>query len=276
MVNGPLVGRFKTDNESLNDSDGLETSFQEDGYLFFRQVLDVEQVLEVKRDFVRVLQQQGIVPPGTSEPIWTGAGLEAIDDNGLYNLDSYVELIESTDMKRLMERVFGEPIFMFRGTNVRYSLPNDQVHLTPPHQDHFFIRGNCEFRTVWIPLMEIGEEVGGLALAAGSHKRGLREHRVQENVYSYQMKGRKQSGVALADISEPWLTTDYRPGDVLVFHSLMLHRAAPQLLGSYPIVAGRPLPAEDDAQNVAGRKDHCRAQAVSPRRQAARHRGRGE
>ena len=46
MVNGPLAGRFKTDNESLNDFDGLETSFQENGYLFFRQVLDVEQVLE--------------------------------------------------------------------------------------------------------------------------------------------------------------------------------------------------------------------------------------
>ena len=167
------------------------------------------------------------MPPGTSEPIWTGAGLEAIDDNVLYDLDSYVELIESTQMKHLMERVFDQPIFLFRGTNVRYSLPNDQVHLTPPHQDHFFIRGNCEFRTVWVPLMEIDEEVGGLALAAGSHKRGLREHREQENVYSYQMKGRKQSGVALADISEPWLTTDYRPGDVLVFHSLMLHWALP-------------------------------------------------
>jgi ectoine hydroxylase-related dioxygenase (phytanoyl-CoA dioxygenase family) len=75
--------------------------------------------------------------------------------------------------------------------------------------------------------MDIGEDVGGLALASGSHKQGLREHRVQENVYSYQMKGRKQSGVALADISEPWLTTDYQPGDVLVFHSLMLHWALP-------------------------------------------------
>jgi hypothetical protein len=39
--------------------------------------------------------------------------------------------------------------------------------------------------------MEIGRDLGGLALAAGSHKQGLREHREQENVYSYQMKGRK-------------------------------------------------------------------------------------
>jgi hypothetical protein len=41
------------------------------------------------------------------------------------------------------------------------------------------------------------------------------------------MKGRKQRGVALETIREPWLTMDYRPGDVLVFHSMMLHWALP-------------------------------------------------
>src|SRR5689334_5939603 len=84
MGNGPRTGRFKIANDFLDDSDELETSFQQDGYLFFRQVLNVEQVLDVKRDFVRVLQQQGIVTPGSSEPIWTGAGLQAINDDVLY------------------------------------------------------------------------------------------------------------------------------------------------------------------------------------------------
>lgn len=226
MAASPL-GVFKTANESLDNSDLLDSTFREDGYLFFRQVLDVAKILEVKCDFVRVLQEQGIVTPETSEPIWTGAGFDAIDDNALYGLNSYVELIESKGMRQLMERVCGGPIFLFKGTNIRYSLPRDPLHATPPHQDHFFIRANSEFRTVWVPLMEIGRDVGGLALAARSHKRGLRVHREQENVYSYQMKGRRQSGVALEHIGEPWLTTDYRPGDLLVFHSLMLHWALP-------------------------------------------------
>src|SRR5262249_61587297 len=100
-------------------------------------------------------------------------------------------------------------------------------HVTPPHQDHFFIRANSEFRTVWIPLMPIDKRVGGLVVAAGSHRGGLREHVEQESVFSYQMKGRKQRGVALDTIAEPWLTTEYLPGDVVVFHSLMLHWALP-------------------------------------------------
>jgi hypothetical protein len=77
--------------------------------------------------------------------------------------------------------------------------------------------------------MEIDSEVGGLALAVGSHRQGLRAHCEQQGVLSYQMKGRTQRGVALEAISEPWCTTDYRPGDLLVFHSLMLHRALPNV-----------------------------------------------
>jgi hypothetical protein len=41
------------------------------------------------------------------------------------------------------------------------------------------------------------------------------------------MKGRKQKGVSLEDIPPPWLTTDYHPGDVLIFHNLTLHWALP-------------------------------------------------
>ena len=41
------------------------------------------------------------------------------------------------------------------------------------------------------------------------------------------LKGRKQKGVVQEGIAEPWLTTSYAPGDVLVFHSHMLHWALP-------------------------------------------------
>jgi 1-deoxypentalenic acid 11beta-hydroxylase len=228
MASEPL-STFTVANESLDDCERLHSTFQQHGYLFFRQVLDPARVLDVQRDFLRVLQDQGIVQPGASDALWTGASLGQIDDDALYGLRSYAALIESDEMRLLLERVFGGPVFLFKGTNIRYALPHDPAHVTPPHQDHFFIRGNRAFRTVWVPLMDIDRHVGGLAVAAGSHRQGLREHREQEGVYSYQMKGRKQRGVALESIREPWLTADYRLGDVLVFHCLLLHRALPNL-----------------------------------------------
>jgi ectoine hydroxylase-related dioxygenase (phytanoyl-CoA dioxygenase family) len=75
--------------------------------------------------------------------------------------------------------------------------------------------------------MDIDEHVGGLALAEGSHKRDLRDHLVREDVYSSVFKDRKQRGIPDEIIFEPWLTSDYHSGDLLVFHNLMVHRALP-------------------------------------------------
>ena len=190
-------------------------------------MLDTESVTRVRDDLIRVLAEQGVVRAGGSQPVATGAGVEAVDDSELYALASYLELCESDELRDLLRRVFGEEVFVFRSTNIRYSLPQDDLHVTPPHQDHFFVGPNDDFRTVWIPLMKIDESVGGLAVARGSHKKGLRDHVEQEDAESYVFLGRKQKGVPLAAVDEEWLTADYEPGQVLVFHSHAVHRALP-------------------------------------------------
>jgi 1-deoxypentalenic acid 11beta-hydroxylase len=226
-MNQNLMGEFQTANHLLNDFEKMKATFREEGYLFFRNVLEADAVLKVKQDFVEVLQKQRVVKTGESEPIWTGAGLDQIDDNALYALDSYQELLDRESSLLLFEKIFGEPVFMYRNTDIRFALPKDEKHLTPSHQDHFFIRQTNRFRTAWIPLMNIEREVGGLTLAARSHELGLLEHVEHETAYSYIFRGRKQRGVPWERIVQEWLTTDYRPGDLLLFHSLMIHRALP-------------------------------------------------
>jgi Phytanoyl-CoA dioxygenase (PhyH) len=179
------VGDLQTANHRLNDLEGLSALYDEEGYLFFRNVLDERAVLRAKKEFVRVLQQQGVAKVDESEVIWTGAGLDQIDDDALYALDAYQELLDLESTRRFVERIFAEPVFMYRNVNIRFALPNDEKHLTPAHQDHFFIRQTERFRTVWIPLMSIERHVGGLTVAARSHHRGLLEHSDHETAYSY-------------------------------------------------------------------------------------------
>jgi len=220
------LASFDVANDLLASPERLKARLADHGYLYFRGVLDRDAVLTVKRDLASVLAGQGIVRPGAAEPICTGVGLDRIDDVALYALSSYQELSEG-GARRLAEKVFGEPTFMFKNPNIRYSLPDHAQYVTPAHQDLFFIRGTTTFCTLWIPLMELDQTMGGLVVAAGSHKRGLRDHAEQEDVYSYVFKGRRQKGVPLAAIDEPWLTTEYQPGDVLLFHNLTLHWALP-------------------------------------------------
>ena len=105
-------------------------------------------------------------------------------------------------------------------------LPEDDAHLTPAHQDYYFIRETPRFYTLWIPLMDIVQQVGGLAVAPGSHKRGLREH-VEQDVFSTIFRDRKQRGIALSEVPPPWATTDYHAGDLLIFNSQTIHWALP-------------------------------------------------
>jgi ectoine hydroxylase-related dioxygenase (phytanoyl-CoA dioxygenase family) len=222
----PTLGRLREANAYLDDAAKLQQLWEDEGYLFFRSVLDRNEVERVKQDMTRILREQGLVKAGASEPLWSGADLEQLQDDDLYALESYGALCEGS-AKTIVEKTFGEPAFMFKGPTLRYALPSDAAHVTPAHQDYFFIRANDRFRTLWMPLMDIDETVGGLVIAPGTHKGGLRDHVERDDVFSYVMKGRKQKGVQLEDIPGPWLTTAYRAGDVLIFHNLILHWALP-------------------------------------------------
>ena len=95
-----MCGTLTIANVFLRDFSRLNAHFHDDGYLFFRKVLDLALVARVKSDFLDVLQAQGIARAGQSEPVWTGPPLEQIDDDVLYGLNSYNELIESDAAKR--------------------------------------------------------------------------------------------------------------------------------------------------------------------------------
>jgi hypothetical protein len=143
----PLT-KLREANHALDHPEQLNAHLEEDGYLFFRDMVDVEAVRAVKEDFIAVLARQGIVKADASEALWTGAGLEAIEDAELYGVPSYLSLATSEGISKLARKIFGEPVFMVRDANIRYALSGDSVHVTPPNQDYFFIRMNERFRTL--------------------------------------------------------------------------------------------------------------------------------
>jgi 1-deoxypentalenic acid 11beta-hydroxylase len=225
MSNSQTLATFTDSTASLDNPAELAAAFDRDGYLFFRGMLT--GIDEVRREFIRILQRQGAVSLSSAEPVWAGLPADRIDDTALYLAPSVAQLFESPHNLQVFERACGEPVFVFRSPTVRYALPHDAGRVSPPHQDAFFVRINASFRTFWIPLMDIDEQVGGLAISPASHRRGLRDHTEIDNVYSYVFQGRRQKGIPLDAVPQPWATADYRAGDLLVFHPLMIHWALP-------------------------------------------------
>lgn len=212
----------------MDDPESIRASFEQNGYLLFKGVLDRDLVLRAKAEAVDELQSQGIVERGGSEPV-ARPGLTSgdVDDDPLYALTAYLEIMASDRLKEAIDIAYGEPGYIAPSVGFRYSLPTDATYLTPSHQDHFFIRQTDRFRMIWIPLMDLEIANGGLTIAAGSHRRGVLEHVELPGVLSYGFKDRTQKGVAAENVGGVWSSSAMEAGDFLMFHSCAVHRAIP-------------------------------------------------
>jgi ectoine hydroxylase-related dioxygenase (phytanoyl-CoA dioxygenase family) len=86
------------------------------------------------------------------------------------------------------------------------------------HQDFFHVRGTAETCTAWVPLGDCERQLGCLAVVDGSHKLGFREHEPSAGPGGFAVD--PGGGAA-------WLCQDFAAGDVLIFHSLTMHKALP-------------------------------------------------
>jgi len=215
-----------------DDPAEIRRSFEENGYLLFKGALNPETVLRARSDMAGVLQRQGVMQEDSAEPRATpGASAVEVDMGPLYRLKSPWELTASPELQEAVDIAFGERARVGRAIGFRYSMPTDAPYLTPPHQDHFYIRETDEFRMIWVPLMDMEIANGGLAIAAGSHKQGLQEHVEFDGVYSYFFKGRTQKGVRPEDTHSVWTSSRFEVGDLLMFHCCAVHRSLPNVSG---------------------------------------------
>ena len=246
---------FKEANPYTDSAHTLASKFADDGYLFFRDLLDKQRVETVRDDIISVLKEHGFInKDANSDPIWSGKWPEAnefspdgVVTKDVVNLGVLEALAIAPELIELLERVLGGAVFCWADNKGRLRLmlsgeKSMQVadgpkfsFTTPPHQDYYFFRP-VEFCTVWIPLMDIDTSIGGLAIERDSHKEGLHEVwwkgkdylGVAENP-DQARAWREEGGVVVAGSTKPkdtdriWLRSDYRLGDVLIFQPLMMH-----------------------------------------------------
>ena len=219
---------FEEVQVGVDEPEHIRASFEQNGYLLFKGVLDRDLVLRAKAEAVTELQRQGVAEDGGPEPV-ARPGLTSgdVDDDPLYALTSYLEIMASARLQKAIDIAYGESGYIAPSVGFRYSMPADATFLTPNHQDHFFIRQTDEFRMIWIPLMDLEIENGGLAIAAGSHRRGVLDHVELPGVLSYGFKGRTQKGVLPENVGGVWSSSAMEAGDFLMFHSCAVHRAIP-------------------------------------------------
>ncbi len=223
----------------LHDASRLSQTLQEDGYLLLRGLVDPDLVDRVKGDIMALLHQHQIIEDnGSPEPLWSGGPQPTETEymavyEKVVALDSFNELAESPRILETLESVIGKPVQVWKQRLFRVIYPTPDA---PPesanvgaHQDGAVKFGYSAriFYTCWLPLMEINQELGGLALVPGSNHRGVLP---LDGTVASRHKDPKQQGASGVSMDVPensWVSTEYHPGDAVFFTNLTIHRGRP-------------------------------------------------
>ena len=222
-----MMRPFRDSSDIVLDPHALRARMAEDGYLFLPRLLPKEPIVEARRQMLEVLAEAGMVrrdrtldeaaPDLSNFAVEPEPAFMAVLRRQ-YALQDVNALKHLPALGGLMERLFGESVIPLPLFVCRSIFPKREVYTAPPHQDYVHIQGTTRNHAAWIPMGACDATMGGLSVAAGSHKLGLLDLRPALGAGGLEV---------VADGRFDWRHSPYEAGDVVVFNSLTVHRGVP-------------------------------------------------
>ena len=196
------------------------------GYLFFRDVVDAAVLDALRGSYLSALQQAGVVDRQSTEPLWNGVPTDGATKRMgcLERAEPWKLLRDDRKLARTLGAVMQETYAWLPLTTYRVVAPAGDrssasaasvspLRFTRVHQDGYN-NPHLNFIIFWMPLIHIGADVGGVALAEGYH----------HSVLSHDTSGATAFGVSEGEIADrAWAHGTFEPGDLLALHALTPH-----------------------------------------------------
>ena len=211
-------------------SRSLQDEINARGYLLIRGLLSRDALAPLLREITRVLYDAGWMLPD-HDPLEHLANASAAcgDPDPLFkrtyqdvfNLEAFHALVHHPDLKRMMSMLVGEQLLIHPKPVGRLIFPNCEQLVVHAHQDYRYMDGDPECFTAWIPLHDCPTNLGPLQVLEGSHRFGVQGHDHSDVQIPEIPKERALGG--------EWVGGQINAGDVLIFHSLTVHAASPNV-----------------------------------------------
>lgn len=220
---------FTDSTNLIQDGPALAARMRADGYLFLRGALPVDALRGLQARIGALAQQAGWLRAdrAVDEAIADPAGF-CVDPDPVYlrtlrqinRLEDYHALKHHPALMGLMQRVMGRAVFPLPLTLMRNIFPNRTEYTTKAHQDFPNVQGTQTCITAWFPLIDCPLPVGPLQIAAGSHTMGVLDFDIAGGA----------GGIEITDrLDGRWVSGNFQLGDVLLFHSMTVHKGLPNL-----------------------------------------------
>ncbi|WP_420645002.1 phytanoyl-CoA dioxygenase family protein [Candidatus Leptofilum sp.] len=213
----------------------LRQRANEEGYLFFKQLLPVQEVLRLREDLLAVVEKYGWREAGQDaqgglinlnalnqvpdEQMRNDIGVSHAAYDDVQKLESFHALPHHPHLIALYQGLFGQEVFVHPRHIARMITSHRVMSPTPLHQDFPLIQGSTDTWTCWFPLGDCPRSLGGLTVLRASHHEGY--------IPIQAAPGAGGIAVQLCEGEEVWVEGDYVAGDVLTFPCFTVHKALP-------------------------------------------------
>ena len=220
---------FRNSADALGDGAELRRRMDADGYLFLKGLIPAADVAGLRTKTLAIAADAGWFRPGTDSALAIANPAAACVDpepaylavyKPMYRLQDLHAIAHHPAVLAVLTSMLGGEVLPHPRLILRNVFPQRPDYTTPAHQDFPHIQGTPETYSVWVPLGDCPVEYGGLAIAAGTHRDGVLPFRLA-------------TGAGGMEVAEPfegrWVAGDFAMGDAIIFHSLVAHKALPNL-----------------------------------------------
>jgi hypothetical protein len=257
------LGELKVHNHLLGDLASLDQAWMQDGYWFFKSVLDRGAVARLRAKYVEELERLGVIDPPGSDPTersvrYNGRSLENFPFRmePLAQREPWRDFAAEPAIHEFFTRLLGAEPFWIPIAEYRASPPatdQQRERFDYVHQDGPYSPG-IDFRILWIPLAQIDSDVGGLALAEGLTDK-INRHRI--------VAGTNKAIPLEAVPADSWRRTKYEAGDVLLMNLWTPHTGVSNLSDRFRLSLDIRIMAKSDRCPIIGRILNISATALT-------------
>jgi ectoine hydroxylase-related dioxygenase (phytanoyl-CoA dioxygenase family) len=214
-------------NDLLGNAGDVRARLEKDGYLFFRNIVPLELLKELRDQITQILSDQGWIEGGSQlmlakairRPLREGQPKFFNAHDRIIKLEALHSLAHESNLMMVMRQALGNTAFPHPLSIVRLIFPDSPELATPPHQDFPNNQGTPNLTAAWIPLADCAIEDGSLAVMEGSHKYGVLPLKFHLGA------GNRRAVLNEGVLSCRWVGADFKAGDVVLFPSLTVHKA---------------------------------------------------
>jgi hypothetical protein len=200
----------------------LQITFEENGFVYFPGFLKKSEITSVKEKLNYFITNKLADMPSEMVYYEDKSNTSSLKQlQRLFEFDDYFyHLMFGSRFEKLATILLNEKAI---GKNIQYfNKPPIIGKATPAHQDgYYFMLTPNEAVTMWMSLEDVDEENGCVRYVKGSHKWGMRPHG-KTGVLGFS-QGISDFGLKADLENEVFFPT--KAGDLLVHHSLTIHRA---------------------------------------------------